>query len=1074
MPKNPRPLPDGTVTFVFTDIEGSTTHLRELGDREYGKALEQHRAVLSGSIARAGGVVVDTQGDGLFAAFADAPSAVAMAVDAQTALSEASWPGQRRVRTRFGLHTGTARRGAGGYVGLAVHQAARIAAAAHGGQVLASRATVDLIDNRSDASWRALGSHRLKDLGSPLELFQLCHPRLPADFPPPRTLEGGIHNFPVQFSTFVGRAEELALGAKLLETARCLTITGAGGTGKTRLALQLAAENLGRFGEGAFFAELAPLGDGQLVGRAVLNALGISEEGSRSEIESVVTFLQTREVLVLLDNCEHVVTAARALVREILSHCPHVRVLATSRTPLGLSGETIWTLEPLRLPEQQGDRLLESSDAVRLFCERAAEARVGFTLSAENAAVVSEICTRLDGLPLALEIAAARVRTVSLAEIRRRLGSGLDLHNKDASTAHPKHSSVRATLSWSHDLLSAHEQVLFRRLSVFRGGFDVEAAEAVVSDEVIPPEQVLDALEGLVDKSLVELRVTPEEEGRYRLLEPVRAYAAERLEERGETEPLADRHARYFVELLQQRAQMFGIELVRLDVELNNILAALDRIAGSDDAGAHGEAVCAFFFLANRSHYRLGTRELTRYLERNEGEPLHRIRAMRYYGNLSIHLGEYEAAGRAYGDALIRARELGDRREIAICLRNCAQGAYRREDHLEAESYINEALEIASELGDDQLRSRCIGVLGLIDADQGRLSSSAAHYAEALTLARRLHDSFAPVWQTNLGATLASLCRYEEAESELVPLCEDHAHLSTRANALENLGEMYLRCGRYDAARLNLERARDLGDDLNHADVSCAATVALAKLAVEVGDYDEAVSLLERGEALARGLGSKRLQSRAFCVSGWLALEKGEYLPARDLIEKALEAAERSVDRDAISLAHGHLGMLASRTGPVVEAEKHLDAAIELSREVEVPGDESRWRCEKAELLLRDGRVSEAASEIARALRLTPVGESHGGHLQVAGAVLAALEKGEAAARALAAGEALDESVGRRQTTWARARADGARKLCSDELGESRLEAALADGRQLEWEAAVAETLAALDSVDAPERSRRQ
>lgn len=1062
-------LPSGSVTFVFTDVEASTRHLRELGDDDYADALEQYRAILTEAISHEGGVLVDTQGDGLFAAFADAASAASMAVSAQAALAGHAWPQGREFRARCGLHTGRARHGASGYVGLAVHQAARIAAAAHGGQVVASGTTVAAVEPRDDLAWRSLGSHRLKDLGAPVEIYQLCHPLLPTDFPPLRSLESATHNLPLQLSTFVGRSEELAVGSKLLDTARLVTITGTGGTGKTRLALQLAAENVGRFPGGIFVVELAPLRDGRLVPRAAMSAVGLPDEGGRSETESVVAFLERRQALLLLDNCEHVADDAGIFALEVLSRCPNVRLLATSRTPLQLPGESVWTLGPLRFPERDERHLglLAGADAVALFCERAAEARVGFALSEENADLVSEICSRLEGLPLALELAAARVRTVPLAEIVRRLESGLDLLSKGARASHPRQLSVRATLAWSHELLSGEEQVLFRRLAVFRGGFDLAAAEEICSDRLLEATNVLATLEGLVDKSLVKLLTSEDEEGRYRLLEPVRAYAAERLSESEEGGLLADRHADYFIMLLREGAAVHSRRARLAEVELANVLAALDRLASSRDLAAHGGAVCDFWtVVGNTGHFRIAQRELKRFFDRGEGEPLHRVRAARYYGNLALNLAEHDEARRWHDEALLLARRLGDSREVAVCLRNCAQDAYRRDAQDEAEAYLDEALAIAAELEDRLLHERCTGTLGLVKLGRGRAGEAAVKLGEALAIAAEIDADFRLVWQMNLASALTEVGRYAEAEAQLRPLCEETTKATTRCDAYVTLGDLHLRCGRYRDARPLLEAGREQAEELSYLNERCTATTALGELALELGRDEEAARLLDEACSLAEEIGARSLSSRAVASSGWLAFEEGDYLRGQRLLEESLEHADRSGNLLARCYAVGSLGALATRRGLLDEAEARTSEAIALAEEIEDPGSEARWRAERAALLLRLSRPAAAAGEITRALRLSSsLGELHACYLEVAAAVLAAVGSERSAARALGAAEAQEASVGGHPGAWERARLDSTASRCEAALGKEAFRSALAAGRGLGWEAAVSGVLEALTRV---------
>jgi len=400
-------LPLGNITMLFTDIEGSTRLLEQLGDEPYEWVLAECQRIIREAVAGFGGVEVSTEGDAFFVAFADAESALATAVAAQRALASFSWGTSSAVRVRMGIHTGPVRLVGDDYVGLAVHQAVRICAAGHGGQVVVSEATGTAAGTLpAGLSLRALGRHRLKDLGAPLELFQLCGEGLAADFAPLRTLERVRHNLPIIASSLVGRVDELALGAKLLTSTRMLCITGPGGTGKTRVAYQLAADMLDEFEDGVWVVELAAVADSDLVPAAMMAALGLGDEAGRTTLESIVDGLRARRALVVMDNCEHLIDAAATLVAALLADCPKVQVLATSREPLRVVGETVWSLPTLAVPDDPGLPLdeLRAADAAGLFCERASEATAGFALSPDNAAAVLAVCARLEGIPLGIEL----------------------------------------------------------------------------------------------------------------------------------------------------------------------------------------------------------------------------------------------------------------------------------------------------------------------------------------------------------------------------------------------------------------------------------------------------------------------------------------------------------------------------------------------------------------------------------------------------------------------------------------------------------------------------------------------
>lgn len=478
-----RALPEGTVTFCFSDIEGSTRLLERLGPA-YANLLQAHHDLIRAAASAHGGVEVDTQGDAFFVAFPRATEAVTAALSAQLALAAHPWPEGTEVRVRMGLHSADARLAPTGYVGLGVHKAARICSAAHGGQVLLSEVTRSLLgdDLPPEARLLDLGAHRLKDLAQPERLFQLTHQQLPESFPPLHTLDAHPHNLPVQLTSFVGREAQLAMVWGLLEGSRLVTLLGAGGAGKTRLALQLAGELVGRFEDGAWVVELAPLADPDLLPQQVASALGVREEPGRALLATLTAHLADRELLLVLDNCEHLVGAAAFLAAHLLRGAPRLHILATSREALGVAGETTWRVPSLSTPDPTHPgppEALADFEAVRLFVERAQAARPEFSLTPGTAPAVARICTRLDGIPLALELAAARVRALPPAEIASRLDNRFRLLTGGSRDALPRQQTLRAALDWSHELLSDAERACFRRLGVFAGSFSLEAAEAI-------------------------------------------------------------------------------------------------------------------------------------------------------------------------------------------------------------------------------------------------------------------------------------------------------------------------------------------------------------------------------------------------------------------------------------------------------------------------------------------------------------------------------------------------------------------------------------------------------------------
>src|SRR5262245_17461984 len=498
--------PTGVVTLLFSDIEGSTRVLRSSGDA-YAGLLAEHRRLLCESFDRFGGHVLDSEGDAFFVVFASADDAATAAAEAQMALAGHEWPGEYEIRVRMGLHTGEPRRVDGRYVGLDVHQAARVMAAGHGGQVLISESTRALLDER--IALRDLGSHRLKDFSGAQRLFQLEIDGLPGDFPPLKSLERAT-NLPTPPNAFIGRTRELAEAQALIERpdVRLLTLIGAGGTGKTRLALQLAADIADQFLHGAFFVSLAPVRDWELVAPTIARTLNLRQQPGETVLEPLTEYVRDRELLLLLDNVEQLLAAVPVLAG-LLSSAPGLCLLVTSRTPLRLRGEYAYRVRELDVPDLRRPAVaaeVAEYDPVRLFVDRAQAAAVDFVVSDENVEAVAEICVRLDGLPLAIELAAPRVRTLTPPALLRRLDQRLALLTGGAQDLAERQRTLRGTIEWSYDLLLENEQALFARLGVFVGGCRLEAAEAVCDPDGALYETLLDGVDSLVEKSLLRQR----------------------------------------------------------------------------------------------------------------------------------------------------------------------------------------------------------------------------------------------------------------------------------------------------------------------------------------------------------------------------------------------------------------------------------------------------------------------------------------------------------------------------------------------------------------------------------------
>ncbi len=701
-------LPTGIVTFLFTDIEGSTELVRALGDR-YPAVLARHGELLRGAIVGQGGTEFGTEGDALFAVFVSPAAAVRAAADAQRALLAEPWPDDRPVRVRIGIHTGEGHLGGSDYVGIDVHRAARVASAGHGGQILVSDATRALVEQALPDGVRLhdLGAYRLKGLASPERIHQVVVPGLPASFPPLHSLELRPNNLPADLTSFIGRDRQIAEISSRLAGARLLTLTGPGGTGKTRLAIRVAEELIDEYAQGAWFVPLEALRDPDLVPPAIAGALGVTLPADRPPIDALEAWLAERELLLVLDNCEQVTAAGPGIAR-LLAAAPGLRVLATSRIPLHVRGEQEYPVPPLMTlpegPDLTAERLSQY-EAVRLFIERAVAVKPEFQVTNANAPAVAQICARLDGLPLAIELAAARIKLLGPEQILARLEQNLSLLSSAAQDLPERQRTLRGAVAWSHELLSAPEQTLFARLSIFRGGCTLASAEAVCGGEGLDAD-VFDGVASLVDKSLLR----SEEAGgetRLAMLETIREYARERLEEAGEFAAVAFRHARLCFGWAGDAEQnLMGPQqldwLGRLSRDHDNLRAAYDR---SPQLGLLDEALAAagsmWRFWQLRGQFAEARAIFERLLGQPGGSPAARAKALIGEGGIAYWQRDYVTMARDYRESRRLYESVGDEGGIADALYNeCYVALLVDEDPQEARTLAERSLELYERSGD--------------------------------------------------------------------------------------------------------------------------------------------------------------------------------------------------------------------------------------------------------------------------------------------------------------------------------------------------------------------------------------
>ena len=779
--------PTGTVAFLFTDIQGSTRLVEALGTAAWLPVLARHRAIVRAAIAAHGGSEAATEGDSFFVAFSDPLAAVVMAADAQRGLAAEPWPDGAEIRVRMGIHVGRGELDEDGtYVGHDVHRAARVEAAAHGGQVLLSEAARDAVAGTlpSGLSTRSLGSHRLKDL-RPEQITQLVIDGLPADFPAIRSLDARPNNLPTQLTAFVGRERELADIGRLLGEARLITLTGSGGTGKTRLALQAAAAAADAFPDGVWFVPLATITDPTLVPSAIASALGIAERPGHASLDVLADELAGRSVLLVLDNLEHLTAAVPAL-GELLRRTQRLRILATSRSPLRVAGEQEYqvsglpapvdvdrlsALEREHLPEAERRRdpaAIGAYESVRLFTARARAVRPGFELTAATAADVAAIVNHLGGVPLAIELAAARIRFLTPAAIHERLEGRLDLPGGGSADAPERQRSLRGAIAWSYDLLDPAARRLLERLAVFMGGFDLEGAEAVgrATGEPADPfttagpaADPVDALATLVDQSLLQSGEA-DGEPRFTFLEPIREFALERLEASGAGDAARELHARWFLALARRvEPDLTGdrqrAALDRLEREHANVRAAIAwGDTHADPEVALGVATSVWRLWQKRGHLAEARGRMASLLAAawfaSAPLPL-RARAYEVSAGIQYWHGEFAGARGPYESALGAWREVGDRSEIANALYNLsfsyAMDLQRNEAGARrASELLDEALALYRELGDEHGQATVLWGIGVHRYFGSQNLEASVALEEALPLARRTGDRTLEAW----------------------------------------------------------------------------------------------------------------------------------------------------------------------------------------------------------------------------------------------------------------------------------------------------------------------------------------
>jgi predicted ATPase/class 3 adenylate cyclase/DNA-binding CsgD family transcriptional regulator len=883
-------LPTGTVTLLFTDIAGSTQLLQQSGNR-YADILTTCRQLLRAAFQQWNGHEVDTQGDAFFVAFARATDAVSAAVTAQRSISHFAWPKDVEVRVRMGLHTGEPERSSEGYLGLDVHFAARLMSAAHGGQVILSQTTQELVAHNlpEGVSLRDVGSYHLKDFHGPKRLFQIIAAGLPADFPPLRTLDIRLNNLSVQLTSLIGREQEVARVSALLQRpdVRLVTLTGTGGIGKTRLGLQVATELLDSFANGTYFVSLAPITDPPVVIQTIAHALGLEHQHVKhhmptEHIEYLKAFLHNKQLLLLLDNFEQVVSAAPELT-ELLTACLNLKILVTSRAVLHIQGEYEYPVPPLALPQRtqlSANEDLSQYAAVALFLERALAVKPDLAVTQANMQAIAAICVHLDGLPLAIELAAARIKLLPPRALLQRMTHRLDVLTGGVRGAPARQQTLRNTIEWSYNLLDAAEQRLFRRLSVFTGNFTLEAVESLSSTYADETGLTLDGVTSLIDKSLL-LQIEREgEEPRLLMLETIREYGLEVLAASGEEEITRKAYIAYYLEL----AERAGPELVgrqqaawldRLEREHTNLQAALHWSVAQGRA-RHDMTVALRLGVALRNFwlvhgpYSEGRNFLEQALAASEGVavPL-QAKALYTAANLAFILSDHDRAEALCQESLKLFRELEDRPGMAFALYLLA---WISRDNIKVDiAMVEEALELFKEIGDREYVAWSFYTLGFFDGLRGEYTRACTWIEESLFLHKEIENKRGIAFSLIAWAQIYYYSQSNQATmntllNESLALFRELDDKTGIAYSRLLQGQLSFVQGDAAKAALLIKESlviyRELGTQQGIAEALCQ----LARVGTAQGDDMRAYTLYEESLAIARDVKMKELI--ASCLEG--------------------------------------------------------------------------------------------------------------------------------------------------------------------------------------------------------------
>ncbi|MCB0727575.1 MAG: tetratricopeptide repeat protein [Ignavibacteriae bacterium] len=917
-------IPTGAVTFLFTDIEGSTKLSQDFPEK-LNAALERHNLILKKALESNKGFIYDTIGDSFFCAFENAGDAVKAAVEIQTDLGKEIWD-EAVIRVRIGIHSGMAEWNGDRYMGyITLARVARVMSAAYGEQILISNDAYKLFSNQKDTKtqrenesdslclsdlvvknvcFRDLGERRLKDVIEPIRLYQVESEGLRKEFPPLKTLDARPNNLPIQLTSFIGREKEMKFVKEELKNSRLLTLTGTGGAGKSRLSLQAAADLIDDFANGVWFTELAAVSDPVFLPIAIINALGLKEENSKTPEVTLSDYLKDKEILIILDNCEQIIESCAKLTEKLLLRCPDLKIIATSREALNISGEQTYKIPPLSQPDpdcKDTPEQLIQYESVRLFIERALSVNHEFRVNKENAMVLAKVCSRLDGIPLAIELAAARSKVLSVDKINERLDDRFKLLTGGKRTALPRQQTLRALIDWSYDLLSDKEKNLWNRLSVFSGGWTLEAAEEICSDNIIDSGEIFEILSSLIEKSIV---IYNDEKERFLILETIRQYAYDKIKETGEYEKFSDKHLKFYLGLAETKSKKLrGIEsesnIKIFENEIGNLEKAL-KWSVENPANENGLRLSSaiFMFWQIRGYITEGIHWLETILETNTetNSPL--------YCSVICKLGNYK---RLKGD-VDKARDL-----------------------------IVESLKIRRELGDKSGTAESLIRLGILEYDQGRFDESAVLYEESLAIYRELgNKSSIAIVLNNLANVFSNQGNYSGSFSlyeESLAARRESGDMVGIAVCLTNLGILSFEMGEYEKAEALLQESLQLRHLTGNKEGIAISILNLGNVSYNQGDYVNALKLYKESLDISIEIDEKGCIADSLYNLGKTLLEQNDLEKALELFIESLDISQRIKAKTKIADTLLSMGRVAFERKEFEQSKRYYKESLELYRE---------------------------------------------------------------------------------------------------------------------------------------------